>query len=49
MSVTDLIILDLSLYREVFVNSINKLVDNDLVIKGKIYLLNSLNRFLVTA
>jgi hypothetical protein len=32
MSVADLITLDLSLYREVFVNGVNKLVDNDLII-----------------
>jgi len=32
MSVADLIILDLSLYREVFVNGVNKLVVNNLII-----------------
>jgi len=32
MAVVDLVILDLSLYREVFVNGANKLVVNDLVI-----------------
>ena len=32
MAVVDLIILDLSLYREVFVNGVNKLIDDNLVI-----------------
>ena len=32
MAVANLIILDLGLYREVFINSANKLIDNDLVI-----------------
>jgi len=32
MAVVDLVTLDLSLYREVFVDSANKLVVNDLVI-----------------
>ena len=41
--------LDLSPYREVFINSVNILVVDNFVIKGKLYLLNSLNRFLITA
>jgi len=32
MAVVNLITLDLSLYREVFVNGVNKLIDNNLVI-----------------
>ena len=32
MAVANLITLDLSLYREVFVNGVNKLIDNDLII-----------------
>jgi len=32
MAIANLIILDLSLYREVFINSVNKLIVNDLVI-----------------
>ena len=32
MAVANLIILDLSLYREVFVNGVNKLIDDDPVI-----------------
>ena len=32
MAVVNLIILDLSLYREVFVNGANKLIDNNLII-----------------
>jgi len=32
VAVANLIILDLGLYREVFVNSVNKLIVNDLVI-----------------
>ena len=32
MAVADLITLDLSLYREVFVNGVNKLIVDDLVI-----------------
>jgi hypothetical protein len=49
VAVADLVILDLSLYREVFVNSVNKLIVDDLVIQGKLYLLDSLDRFLITA
>jgi hypothetical protein len=32
MAIANLIILNLSLYREVFVNSINKLIVNDFII-----------------
>jgi len=32
MAVVNLIILDLSLYREIFVNGVNKLIGDDLVI-----------------
>jgi len=32
VAVADLITLDLSLYREVFVNGVNELIDNDLII-----------------
>jgi len=32
MAVADLITLDLSPYREVFINGVNKLIDNNLVI-----------------
>jgi hypothetical protein len=32
MAIMNLIILDLSLYKEVFINSINKLIVNDLII-----------------